>query len=310
MNGRIYDPLIGRMLSADTDVPYPGDLQSFNRYSYVRNSPLGRVDPTGFADIDFIDRSDSAHRGAMLVPEQDPDVTTIVAHGSATGGFSADRAGSQPVSFGDIDAAMSLEGHIQGHEIRAYICYGGVGSNRTVLAQLALKYNSPVVAATGAVDPVDPPRGGPVIWRGSEVKGGKWIVINPDGSVRDYGTPANAKRAADQASKAQASATAATAAADRAEVRATQTATAATQAATTATQARAAADAAKGTPNEKAEAKNAKRAETAAQKAQNAANKARGQADDAAAKAAEAARKAQEAAERARQLADEASRPL
>ena len=50
MNGRIYDTLLGRVLSADLVVQYPGDLQSYNRYSYVRNNPLTLVDPSGFQD--------------------------------------------------------------------------------------------------------------------------------------------------------------------------------------------------------------------------------------------------------------------
>ena len=48
MNGRIYDPFLGRVLSADPLVPAPHDMQSFNRYSYVRNNPLARVDPSGY----------------------------------------------------------------------------------------------------------------------------------------------------------------------------------------------------------------------------------------------------------------------
>lgn len=48
MNGRIYDPLIGRMLSADIVVQFPGDLQSYNRFSYVFNNPLSFIDPSGF----------------------------------------------------------------------------------------------------------------------------------------------------------------------------------------------------------------------------------------------------------------------
>ena len=48
MNGRIYDPLLGRFLSADLGVQFPGDLQSYNRYSYVRNNPLSKTDPSGF----------------------------------------------------------------------------------------------------------------------------------------------------------------------------------------------------------------------------------------------------------------------
>lgn len=48
MNGRIYDPLLGRFLSADLIVQAPGNLQDFNRYSYVRNNPLSLTDPSGW----------------------------------------------------------------------------------------------------------------------------------------------------------------------------------------------------------------------------------------------------------------------
>jgi RHS repeat-associated protein len=44
---RIYSPLLGRFLSADSVVPRPGDPQSLNRYSYVYNSPLVNIDPSG-----------------------------------------------------------------------------------------------------------------------------------------------------------------------------------------------------------------------------------------------------------------------
>ena len=47
MNGRVYDPLIGRFMSADTIIPNPYDLRAFNRYSYVYNNPLKLFDPTG-----------------------------------------------------------------------------------------------------------------------------------------------------------------------------------------------------------------------------------------------------------------------
>ncbi|MBN2785358.1 MAG: VCBS repeat-containing protein [Pontiellaceae bacterium] len=49
MNGRIYDPHLGRFLSADPIVQAPGDLQSYNRYSYVRNNPLTYTDPSGYS---------------------------------------------------------------------------------------------------------------------------------------------------------------------------------------------------------------------------------------------------------------------
>ena len=40
MNGRVYDPMIGRFLSPDSSVQTPNDLQDYNRYSYVLNNPL------------------------------------------------------------------------------------------------------------------------------------------------------------------------------------------------------------------------------------------------------------------------------
>ncbi|RKH89664.1 hypothetical protein D7Y21_09840 [Corallococcus sp. AB045] len=48
MKGRMYDPVLGRFLSADPHVTYPHFGQSYNRYSYVLNNPLAFVDPTGF----------------------------------------------------------------------------------------------------------------------------------------------------------------------------------------------------------------------------------------------------------------------
>lgn len=47
MNGRIYDPLSARFLSADPVIQFPEALQSYNRYSYVLNNPLKYTDPSG-----------------------------------------------------------------------------------------------------------------------------------------------------------------------------------------------------------------------------------------------------------------------
>jgi RHS repeat-associated protein len=52
MGARYQDPVLGRFTQPDTLVPDPGDPQSWNRYSYVRNNPVNRIDPTGNADWD------------------------------------------------------------------------------------------------------------------------------------------------------------------------------------------------------------------------------------------------------------------
>ena len=48
MNGRVYDPVIGRFLTADPYIQAPDFSQSLNRYSYVLNNPLSLTDPSGF----------------------------------------------------------------------------------------------------------------------------------------------------------------------------------------------------------------------------------------------------------------------
>ncbi|AKT43307.1 RHS repeat domain-containing protein [Chondromyces crocatus] len=50
MKGRIYDPKLGRFLTPDPLVPRALFGQSWNAYSYVLNSPLSLVDPSGFQE--------------------------------------------------------------------------------------------------------------------------------------------------------------------------------------------------------------------------------------------------------------------
>jgi RHS repeat-associated protein len=49
MNGRVYDPLVGRMMSPDPTVPDALNAQAWNRYSYVGNDPLTFTDPSGYS---------------------------------------------------------------------------------------------------------------------------------------------------------------------------------------------------------------------------------------------------------------------
>ena len=48
MNGRVYDPRLGRFMQADPNIQSPANLQSFNRYTYVLNNPFMYTDPSGY----------------------------------------------------------------------------------------------------------------------------------------------------------------------------------------------------------------------------------------------------------------------
>jgi RHS repeat-associated protein len=48
MNGRVYDPVLGRFLSADPNLIGALGSQGMNRYSYVGNRPLSLRDPSGY----------------------------------------------------------------------------------------------------------------------------------------------------------------------------------------------------------------------------------------------------------------------
>ena len=47
MNGRIYDPTLGRFLQADPVIQAPDNPQNWNAYTYVFNNPYRYTDPTG-----------------------------------------------------------------------------------------------------------------------------------------------------------------------------------------------------------------------------------------------------------------------
>jgi RHS repeat-associated protein len=54
MNGRVYDPYLGRFLAVDTLVQTLGSTESVNPYAYAWNDPLKYLDPTGHGLLDAI----------------------------------------------------------------------------------------------------------------------------------------------------------------------------------------------------------------------------------------------------------------
>ncbi|MDT8385615.1 MAG: RHS repeat-associated core domain-containing protein [Gammaproteobacteria bacterium] len=121
MNGRVYDPQLGRFLSADPLVQAQHNLQSYNRYTYVMNNPLSYTDPSGFRT--FFDNAwdtvtgiaDDLGQGLWDLSEDifdfiDENGTTIIAIGiAAIPGVNVVAAGfmsSLIASGGDLRAAV------------------------------------------------------------------------------------------------------------------------------------------------------------------------------------------------------------
>lgn len=57
MNGRTYDPLIGRFMQTDPFIQDGDLLQNYNRYSYVLNNPLNATDPSGHFSLGELTRA-------------------------------------------------------------------------------------------------------------------------------------------------------------------------------------------------------------------------------------------------------------
>jgi RHS repeat-associated protein len=53
MNGRVFDPVVGRFVSSDPNYDCGLKTQGWNRYSYVGNKTLSATDPTGFDIEEF-----------------------------------------------------------------------------------------------------------------------------------------------------------------------------------------------------------------------------------------------------------------
>ncbi len=50
-NARWVDPELGRFISADTIIPEPGNPGDWDRYAFVLNNPVNKVDPSGHFSI-------------------------------------------------------------------------------------------------------------------------------------------------------------------------------------------------------------------------------------------------------------------
>jgi peptidoglycan L-alanyl-D-glutamate endopeptidase CwlK len=90
---RWYDPQMGRFLQPDPVILDPYDPQGLSRYSYVRNDPVGRTDPTGAWSL----------RGNVYAGQVDEHGFTGVVFG-----FGVQNGGSYRVSGGALVGGVPI----------------------------------------------------------------------------------------------------------------------------------------------------------------------------------------------------------
>ena len=102
MNGRVYDPRLGRFTSSDPIVQFPHYSQSFNHYSYVLNNPLGYTDPSGYSTEYFTVIRILA---AVVLSYSCAGVCAPAAWAWAFGGIGAIEAVTNGGNFGEVATA-------------------------------------------------------------------------------------------------------------------------------------------------------------------------------------------------------------
>ncbi|HXY99370.1 MAG TPA: RHS repeat-associated core domain-containing protein [Stellaceae bacterium] len=100
MNGRVYDPTLGRFTSADPVVQDPYNAQSLNRYSYVYDNPLAYSDPSGHCFLGL------CHLFSAIANI----VSSIISHPQVILAIAVAVVFVQPAVIGLVGSALSLSG--------------------------------------------------------------------------------------------------------------------------------------------------------------------------------------------------------
>jgi len=151
MDGRVYDPVIGRFLSADPVIQDIENLQCFNRYSYCVNNPLSLIDPSGYSWLSNNWRSLVAAAVAItatiitagaLAPLGWSALATATVAGAA-GGFAGGFTGAllNGGNLGDAFKAGAIGGLIGGASGFLSFAAGSVSSTGTwAIVERAVKH--------------------------------------------------------------------------------------------------------------------------------------------------------------------------
>lgn len=119
MDGRMYDPHLGRFLSPDPYVQAPELSQSLNRYAYCLNNPLSLIDPSGYSWL--------SNNWKSLVGAAVGIAVSIATMGSSTALSMAIVAGAAGGAAGALTGAL-LNGSNIGQIAKSTLVGGLIGA--------------------------------------------------------------------------------------------------------------------------------------------------------------------------------------
>lgn len=132
MNGRIYDPTLGRFLQADPVIQNTSTPQAWNAYTYVFNNPYRYTDPTGMIGVE--ERQWLAMAVTIAATWYAPQVwgaAYAAAGGAAAGATAAAAANAAVVGFTVATGAVAggISGGSNGAVMGAFsaLAFYGVG---------------------------------------------------------------------------------------------------------------------------------------------------------------------------------------
>ncbi|MFH0756993.1 MAG: RHS repeat-associated core domain-containing protein [Bacteroidota bacterium] len=200
MNGRVYDPVLGRFLSPDPYVQLAEYPNSFNRYSYALNNPLIYVDPYGEAWWHWalaamglgIIPPGTAESYAATFGAKTANSATIGFFDGLPDGFSKgfDEASRRANNSWDISMGLFQVDETQGNDFNQFLQVVSRFTWQQPMTLIGYEYAN-FVNNTGKID-IKQFHGATVVvdpGMGSAVSMGGYITINPRYGDIDYDNP-------------------------------------------------------------------------------------------------------------------------
>jgi RHS repeat-associated protein len=156
MHARYYNPSFGRFLEVDpVEGDDPRNPQSWNRYSYVENRPIGSIDPAGMAAADFIFPSGGGNDAFLFEFHPGDDHYFVDADSDGGGGPPARTTPQAKTNSGNHTPTItSADGRDASGFIRFFVKFdgpsistpkSGPGTGRLIQVRVGTDPNKPVM---------------------------------------------------------------------------------------------------------------------------------------------------------------------